>query len=153
MREGADIDAFDFPQLPEDLERLKNGAPVLDPRSRRPIEPQRYLLFETQFGRAHRETGRHIDLLIWIDTPLDVALARNMQVFVSAALDSAGTDETGNRLRWMQGYLANYLGTVRALLVMQAERVRAQADLILDGQQEPNTLARLAQDEIRRRFP
>lgn len=153
MRDGADIDAFDFAHLPEDLARLKTGQPVANPRDRRPVQPRRYVLFETQFGRAHTLTGQHIDMLIWIDTPLDVALVRNLQAFVSSSLGSADPGEAENRLRWLQGYFANYLGTVRALLLMQAERVRAQADLILDGQKEPGTLARVAHDEVRRRFP
>ncbi|HEX7953117.1 MAG TPA: hypothetical protein VF523_08645, partial [Burkholderiales bacterium] len=76
MKDGADIDAFTFPQLEQDLQRLLQGAAIVEPRTRHEVLPRKYILFETQFGKAHRATGRHIDLLIWIDTPLDIALAR-----------------------------------------------------------------------------
>jgi hypothetical protein len=39
-------------------------------------QPRPLVLFETAFGRAHRATGAFIDFLIWIDTPLDIALSR-----------------------------------------------------------------------------
>jgi len=54
--------------------------------SRREVGPRKYVLFETQFGRAHRETERHLDLLLWVDTPLDVALARSIRASIAGFL-------------------------------------------------------------------
>ena len=34
---------------------------------------------------------------------------------------------------WLDAYLGNYLALVRRLLVLQTERVRPQADLVLAG--------------------
>lgn len=131
-REGADIDAFQFPRLQAELQRRKGeaGAGGL-------------LLFETQFGRAHRATGQCLDLLIWIDTPLDVALARSLR----AAL------ERGANPQWLRTYLEQYLGTVRELLEMQRTRVAPGADCVLDGRGSPVAMATAARDEILRRLP
>jgi uridine kinase len=139
-REGADIDAFDFPQLQADLQRLKHG-------------PGKYLLFETQFGRAHRATGRHVDLLIWIDTPLDIALARNVQALAGGFLAERSPEQLAGRLRWLQDYVGNYLGTVRELVGMQAQRVAPAADIVIDGQASPEQMVRAAQEQILRRLP
>ncbi len=79
MDAGADYNEFQLPQLAADLAVIKSGRPVKDPVSQATIEPTETILFETLFGRAHRSTGQYIDRLIWLDTPLDIALARNIK--------------------------------------------------------------------------
>ena len=109
------------------------------------------IVIETQFGRAHRATGALIDFSIWIDVPLEVALARKVKAFTAAAL--AGEPSSAHeRLQWLDGYLAGYLALVRRLLLVQAEKVRPQADLVIDGGGDPAALARLAGAEVRRRL-
>ena len=126
MVNGADIDEFDVAGLPEDLARLKSGSAVVDPAGMR-IEAAPYIFFETPFARQHAATGRLIDLSIWIDTPLDVALARNLREF-------SRRPEMGDSLAsWLEPYLDSYLDVVRDLLLMQERWVGAAADLVLDG--------------------
>lgn len=130
FREGADLDAFALPGLEAELARRKAaaGGPVL---------------FETQFGRAHRATGRHIDFLVWLDAPLDVALARALRAALARGAPQA----------WLQGYLDNYLGTVRELLEMQQARVAQGADLVLDARCAPAQLAAQAREAFLGRGP
>lgn len=153
MDDGADIDAFAFPQLERDLQHLRQGMSIVDPRSKRQVAPCKYILFETQFGRAHSATGRHIDLLLWIETPLDLALARNLKAFVAGFLRARQPHQLEARLRWLQAYLDNYLGTVRSLMTMQKQRVAAGADFVIDGQGDLRSMIRTAGNEIRSRFP
>jgi uridine kinase len=153
MQDGADVDAFAFPQLEQDLRRLRQGLTVIEPRTRREIAARKYILFETQFGRAHRATGEHIDLLIWLDTPLDVALARNVKKLASGFRREQNPAKLPDRLQWLDGYLDNYLQTVRSLMPMQRQKVAAGADIVIDG---GGTLAELipsAAREILRRLP
>jgi uridine kinase len=152
-REGGDIDAFDLSRLQQDLGRLSDGQPVVEPLSGVRVAPRRHLLFETQFGRAHRATGRYIDFLIWVDTPLDIALARSVRAQVAAFLRENDAARLPERLRWLQGYLDNYLGTVRELLVMQRERVCGAADLVLDGRRCVADLVAAAHEQVLRRLP
>lgn len=149
---GADPDALAIPGLADDLHALKAGRDVTDPLTRLRIAARPYLLFETQFGRRHAASGRHIDLLIWIDTPLDVALARKLR---QLALEAAarGARESAAFAAWLPEYLDNYLGLVEKLLRRQRETVRTQADLILDGRQDPVELRREAAQAIRERLP
>jgi uridine kinase len=140
---GAHFDELAVPLLGEHLARLKAGHPVRD------ITPRKYIVFETQFGRAHLATGALIDLLIWIDVPLELALARKLKAFATEALHDANPRD---RLAWLDAYLGNYLALVRRLLVMQAERVRPQADLMLDGSGALEPMVARAQEYVLERL-
>jgi uridine kinase len=151
MAAGADPDALTIPGLAEDLEALKSGRMVTDPLTRAHVPARRVVLFETQFGRRHAASGRHIDLLIWIDTPLDVALARKLRQLAGAAA-AQGAREAAAFAAWLPAYLDNYLGLVEKLLRSQRETVRPQADLILDGRKDPARLRLEAAQAIRDRL-
>jgi uridine kinase len=147
---GADFDELAVPLLGEHLRRLKGGEAVVQPGGST-VAPRKYIVLETQFGRAHRATGPLIDLLVWIDVPLEVALARKLKAFSAEALrdEAAGARA---RLEWLDGYLASYLSLVRRLLVIQAARVRPQADVIVDGSAEAGTLVRRACEQVLERL-
>jgi uridine kinase len=115
--DGGTVDDIPVPGLQRALESLKRGD-----------SHARFVLFETQFGRLHEPTGRLIDFLVWIDTPLDIALARKVRQLCGG--ESAGTP---GFLGWLSGYLDNYLGLVGELLRLQRARVMPLADLIVDG--------------------
>lgn len=150
---GADIDAFSFPGLADDLAALKQGVAVDDRQGSGRVAAQRYVIFETQFGRAHTETGRHIDLQIWVDVPFDIALARNLRAFVAGFAKGRDPGRLADQMAWLEGYLDNYLGTVRQLLEMQLERVGRKADIIVGGRNGLDALVAAAEAEIRRRLP
>jgi len=153
LRDGADIDAFEFPQLSEDLLRLKQGLPLEDRLSKRTFSDSKYILFETQFGRAHRKTGQHIDLQIWIDVHRDIALARNMRALVTGFLGENQPEKLASRMHWLESYLGNYLGTVSALLEMQHQRVAGSAEIVVDGRSDLRVMIESARSEILKRLP
>lgn len=148
---GGDVNELPVPDLDEHLAALKAGLPVTDPATGATLRPARFIVFETQFGRDHRATGRHIDLLVWLDTPREVALARTLRRLVAEAL-AAPPAEHRPRLEWLGGYLENYLAVVRGLVARQRERVLPGADLVLAGAGEPLALARRVQGEVEARF-
>ncbi len=153
MKDGADIDAFAFPQLEQDLQRLSQGVSIVEPLTRQVVLPHKYLLFETQFGKAHRATGRYVDLLVWIDTPLDIALARVIRALTASFLRETDAQVLAQRVQWLQNYLDNYLGTVRSLMAMQKQKVAALADVVIDGQGPLAEVVQSASREILRRLP
>lgn len=152
MERGADFDEFQIPVLGEHLQRLKAGEAVLDPLTLARIEPLDVVLFETHFGRAHRATGSQIDLMVWIETPLDVALARNVAAMLGP-MRLGAVAPTPERLDALDGYLRNYLRGVRRLAAFQRERLRADADIILDGLLPPPELADAARRAIAEHLP
>jgi len=153
MERGADFGEFAIPLLPEHLEALRLGQPVVDPVSMVEIPARKYIIFETHFGRAHQATGRHIDLLVWLDTPLDIALARNLKDFISPLLRARGTEPGRDKLAWLNDYLDNYLADVRRLVLMQKSRVGADADLVVDGSGDLALIVAKVRSEILTRLP
>lgn len=153
LQDGADIDEFEMPRLPEDLALLRSGTPVSEPGTGAEIPPRKYILFETQFGRAHRATGSGIDLLIWVDTPLDVALARNLLAFTATFLREPRSQVLEERMHWLHDYIDQYLRMVRPLMVLQRDRVAAGADLVVDGLLPIPELIEQTKQEILRRLP
>ena len=153
MERGADFDEFVIPLLGEHLAQLKGGRAVREPKSGRELRPAKYILFETHFGRAHRESGGHIDLLLWIDTPLDIALARNVLDLIAPHVQRQRLDVPWENIAALQRHLVRYLGDVRRLRLAQRELVGAQADVILDGSAPFDELLARARGAILERFP
>jgi uridine kinase len=152
MERGADYDELVIPQLADDLAALKRGEVVIEPLRRTMVKPAKHILFETNFGRAHRASGQHIDLLVWIDTPLEIALARKIQEYLGVFLAKHKPEQYRQDLEWLHEWLANYQRFTRRLLRMQRERVRPGADIVLDGEQDQAALIEQARSEIERRL-
>jgi Uridine kinase len=146
---GADVDELPLPLLAEHLAALKAGRAVTDPATGAGIAAAPFIVFETQFGRSHRASGQHIDWLVWLDTPRELALARTLRQLAGEALDAEDA-QLRERLEWLASYLGNYLGLVRQLLVQQRERVLPQADLVVDGTDDPARLAAVLCEQILR---
>lgn len=130
---GADLAELPVGPLAEHLTALKEGCSVQDPATRATLEPRNYIVFDTHFGRAHQPTGALIDMLVWLDTPLDVALARNLRGFLRPLLGPGPAAQTQDRLQWIHGYLDNYEMVVSGLVHMQSARIRPGADLVIES--------------------
>lgn len=152
LKDGADLDEIVIPGLPEDLDALKQGRTITASPACAAITPRKFILFETQFGRQHAATGKHIDFLIWIDTPLDLALARKLRQF-AADTPPCDAGQARDFVAWMQAYLDNYLGVVGELLRIQRDTVGARADLRVDGKTAADALAQQVAREILQRYP
>jgi uridine kinase len=153
IRDGARIDDLAVPGLADDLSRLKRGESVVDPRTGASIPTGAWIVLEMPLGREHAATARLIDLLIWIDTPLDVALARKIREFIAHFPASSREGDARAFVTWLDRYLDQYLQVVRRMLEIQRERVPVHADVILDGRLVFETLVRQALEAIRTRFP
>jgi uridine kinase len=137
MLSGADPNVLSVAGLAQALHALKAGHPVRDPLTGADLIAERHVIFEAPFGRWHAASGVHIDLLVWIDTPLDIALARKLRQLLGSFEVPADTLKS-----WLSDYLTNYLDLVESLLRLQRERVRPHADIVIDGLQSPEDMAR-----------
>jgi uridine kinase len=151
IRNGADFNDFIIPQLPDDLARLKQGKPVIDPLTGIETKAKKHIIFEMPLGKAHRLTAAHIDLLIWIETPFDVALARKIKEFTGSFLTERV--DYKDSIVWLDGYLGNYLDIVREVLQIQKEKVSVDADIVIDGRNGLTTMVREAVHQIFDRIP
>jgi hypothetical protein len=153
MQKGACFDDLSAPGLPDDLVRMKRGEAIIDPGTGTSIPPGKWIIFEMPLGRGYSATAGFIDILIWIDTPLDMALARKIREFISHFPPASGEKDTSAFLSWLGDYLDNYLNLVGKMLEIQRDRVSIHADVILDGRNDLETLIRLALEAIWARFP
>jgi uridine kinase len=152
LKSGADYDVLKMGNLAKDLQSLKFGREVFSPTTQFPICPSKYIIFETQFGREHRATGQWIDLLLWIDLPLDIALARKLKQFTA---DVSGNDRDARLsfVQFLDEYLESYLLAVGELLEMQKRTVRVNADAIINGRASKEEIIATAVELIHQRLP
>jgi uridine kinase len=130
LDEGARLDEIPVPGYLEKLTSLKAAGTA-------------HVVVDSPLGRAHPPTAPMIDFLVFLDTPLDVALARVLRQQASLA---AHGGEPGGPLKfavWLEAYLDNYAHFMRRSYVMQRAVVLPQADLVLDGALAPDHLLEL----------
>jgi uridine kinase len=153
MRDGADISNLDITRLVADLSKLKCGQTVTDPLTLAEIAPAKFIILEMPLGREHKSAAPYIDLLIWIDTPPDIALARKVKEFTGHFLTQRRGVDDRDFVAWLHQYLENYLRAIGDLLQIQKERVGRHADIILDGRRDFETMVGQAVREILKRIP
>ncbi|MBE0635939.1 hypothetical protein IH601_08085 [Candidatus Bipolaricaulota bacterium] len=140
--DGADFNEVKSPLLAQHLCSLKNGEPITSPKSGMVVQPAKIIVFEGPLGRAQQETGQYIDYLVFIDTPLEVGLARRFSRSLgNADIESMSKDELQNQLKNVQWLADNYLLWMRDAYLAQLQQVRPDSDVILDWQQAPEALA------------
>jgi len=149
MKSGADFNDFDIPYLARDLGLLKQGDSISDPISGESIEATSHILFEMPFGREHSQSAAFIDYLLWIDVPLDVALARKVSEFTQDYIAANEPDSCQQYIEWQAQYLNHYLGGIRQTLDIQRLRISKDADMILDGMLSVKNMAQQALEAIK----
>jgi len=144
--------SYRLPRLADDLNKLKQGLSIVDPVSGEEIGPARYVILELPLGRQLQDTAALLDLLIWIDTPLDAALARKIKDFTLDVQGSSHKGESAAFVSWLSDYLESYLSGTRLLLETQQQLVAPDADLRLDGLEQPNSILQKSLIAIQERF-
>lgn len=150
---GANFDDLAVPGLADDLAKLKQGEAIVHRLTGAPIASAKYIILEMPLGREHRETAPLIDLVIWIDVPLDLALARKLKEFTTRFLSRYAPEAQRDCMIWLDDYLDNYMRVVRRVLEIQRDRVRVNADIVTDGQSPLEAVVEHATGEILRRLP
>lgn len=136
---GADFDRLEAPGLAADLAAWRSGGTASCATD---------LVFEMPLGRAWTATAAHIDLLVWVDVPLDIALARRLRDIGGGLLQQGPDADLRQGLSWLHDYLGHYLQTLHAVLAVQRRVVRADADVLVDGQAVPEAMVRQALDAL-----
>ncbi len=102
--------------------------------------PPPLVLFETAFGRMHHTTGAFIDFLVWIDTPLDIALSRVILVSGDLARRKQTREATAEFIAWITRYMQDY-PLLHEMYASWNTKIASKADLVLDGKQPTELLA------------
>ena len=110
VSEGADVNVWDLSPLKADIERI--------------IDSGEYdcLLLDYPFAYQHQMIKDYLDCCIFIDTPLDIAIARR----VLRDMKEAAADEIRNEMD-------TYLKYARAPYVQMREEHLVSCDYVIDG--------------------
>ena len=130
---GAKVEEFDCPGM---------HKAVCDAIAHNAVQ---YVLLDFPFGREHQRFKDLIDLSVFLDTPLDVAMARRIgRDFVESAVASGG-----NRMRALTEDLSHYVTKARYLFLAHQDLYRAKSDVVLDGWQSLDVLRDQMLERIR----
>lgn len=115
--DGADYNVYDLSPLEKDIISIRDSGEY------------EYLLLDYPFAYLQNQIKDYIDLAIFIDTPLDVAMARRV-------LRDMG-DATGEEIR---KDMEVYLKYARIAFVQMIKAVLPSSDYVVDGNQELETI-------------
>ncbi|MBW2591189.1 MAG: hypothetical protein JRD71_10825 [Deltaproteobacteria bacterium] len=144
ITQGADLNLISTPKLSTDLEALRKGQRIHSPSNQVIIEPKKIILFDTLVGRSHNATGRFIDYLVYIDTPLELTLARRiMRMLTVIPTDNINLIPSREQIENLSEYLAAYSSQSGPRQIYHAIQRQAKnlSDLVLDGEKPINSLA------------
>lgn len=118
-RRGADPLAIDCPGM---------GKVVANAVAQETLQ---FIVLDCPLGRNHPRFADIVDLWIFIDTPLDVAMARRILRDYTTVSD----DNAADQLQVLRSEMLHYLQKARYPYLEAAKR-KAMCDLVLDGWQE-----------------
>lgn len=135
---GADSSAFRTPQFSADLRALRAGQTIALPSGEGICAPASTIIVEEPFGRGRGEMRDLIDIVVHIQIPLEIALARKI-LRKNAFLPWEDDREafTTN----LRSFLSFYLAHGRALYQAADRSVLQDCDLRLDGTLPADQLA------------
>jgi uridine kinase len=110
-------------------QNLKEVNPLFRSRTARDLSPTPYIVVEAPLGYEHLDTGKHIDFMVFIDTPLDVAMARRI------LRDYFGEHLTlsDEQAKVLKIEMESYLKFSRAAYLNMDKTVKLSADMGVDG--------------------
>ena len=120
-----------------------NTKPVVAYIERLLNEPYDYIILDYPFGYLNELVAKHIDMTVYIDTPLDVALARRIiRDYTSRSTESdfglADVDEVS--LKGIDEELRWYLTRSRPSYAIMPEMHKPTSDCIVDGTKSPDEI-------------
>lgn len=108
-------------------------------------EPLDYIILDYPFGYGNRLVGQHINLAVYVDIPLDVALARRIiRDFTSRKENTDVADVEEVSLGGLDKELRFYLSCSRSTYARMPEMQKPTSDLVVDGTKTPEEIV----DEI-----
>ncbi len=119
-KRGGDLEEFDCPGMQEEVLKAVSDHQV------------DYIILDYPFGRDHSRFKELIDLSVFIDTPLDVAMARRL---IRDFIDN-DSETADHRLGLLRKDLNDYLCQAR-YVYLDSFKQRDTCDLIVEGWREP----------------
>jgi len=111
--DGADYNVWDLSPLKADIEKIIRSGKY------------DYLLLDYPFAYRHNLIRDYIDCAVFIDTPLDIAMARR----ILRDMNNASADEIRDEMK-------TYLKDARIAYVQMLKDIKPSSDYVIDGVQD-----------------
>lgn len=128
--DGGDCNEFHTEPVAADIERLIN-------------ESHDFIILDYPFGYFNDCVGKYIDLTVFIDTPLDVALARRIiRDYTSRSTESdfGLADVEAVSLEALDKELRSYLSHSRSTYEKMPKMHKPKSDIVVDGAKSLNEI-------------
>ena len=139
IAEGCDPGEVANPRLRADLQSLRSGSAICHPIDEHIIDSSSIILLEDPFGRTRPDNTGLMDLVVFVDLPWDLSVARMTQRALGldhlpseGALRDVSKDDLIARIELARTWLSAYVAR-REMYTTLSEPVRATADVVLDG--------------------
>ena len=116
---------------------LTTGNHITSPVDGSNIPTAKYIVFDAPLGRTHYDTGKFIDFMVFIDTPLDIAMARRILRDITTHTGQGAEDSIKN----LNAHLSSYLNGGQSLFLELEKQIRRNCDIVLDGRLTVDELA------------
>ena len=110
LKNGADYNEWDLTPLKNDIDKLMGQT--------------EYILLDYPFAHKNKSITPYIDISVYIDTPLDVALVRRILRDMPYA--------PGDQIR---EYILDYIKYERPLYQLMIDNIMPDSDIVVDGLQ------------------
>lgn len=127
--QGADYNLWNLEPLVSEIEKIKSSREV-----------PTYILLDYPFSYRNDNMKKYIDLSIYIDTPLDVAMARRIL-----------RDHTKSNINDVRNEVKFYLQSGRVAYLEMKNSIKPNSDIVIDGTLPPDKIVELIIKEIRDR--
>ncbi|MGD6874267.1 hypothetical protein ACQCU1_19060 [Sutcliffiella horikoshii] len=127
--QGADYNLWNLDPIVSDIERIKSSREV-----------PTYILLDYPFSYLNDKMKKYIDLSIYIDTSLDVAMARRIL-----------RDHTKSNINDVLNDVKFYLQSGRVAYLEMENSIKPNSDIVIDGTLPPDQIVELIIKEIRDR--
>ena len=128
-----------------------NTKPVAAVIERLLSEPYDYIILDYPFGYMNDCVAKYIDLAVFINTPLDIALARRIiRDYTSRSTESdfGLADVDAVSLEAIDKELRDYLSRSRPTYARFTDAHKPASDLVVDGTKSPEEIAKIIIDFI-----
>ena len=126
---GADVNLWDLQRLADDIENLKK-------------ENLDFIILDYPFGYRHKLIGPYLNYSIFVDTPLDLAMARR----ILREYDEKIVTDIADVLEEMKQYLKRD----RNAYLFGLDSVRENADFLVDDSLSVDNIVGCIVDEVKR---
>jgi uridine kinase len=155
LDKGGKMSNLSNPKMIQDIKSLLDGNSIIHPKTKEEISSKRFIMIEDPSGKERPELAALIDYLVFIDLPEDIGLLRIVQRMINqTSLTEDGTYKPLREIKPEQlinqimNFLNQYSLVYRDLYATVCNEVHKQADLVIDGQKDTNSLALEVVDKV-----